>query len=333
MKKNSKTTATTAEDVGLGPKKTLLVIVTVVGCVAILFPKIFYPMLMNSEPAIKERPADLLRQERPVHANPNEMYAALKERGRSIPPHPLTVPIIERPRGGLPPSVNIERRPGAPAVIGLPGPGMRAAAFQAQAQANQKSSNSTSVIMPIYTFGIVAFFVFTIVKILMKNKEKEKPQKPIVSDPVFCEKVFKASQPKDPKDKKLAEKPCNGCNGPTKEPKEIVKSGHELELEHRFNHLKEHLNKAVEVENDEHSDRKSIYLEGELSNDSKILVSATETETSMEKLSHITGDDSTLEEDESIILSGKMTISLISLNQYEDEDKAVSHSHPASNVA
>lgn len=37
----------------------------------------------------------------------------------------------------------------------------------------------------------------------MKNKEKEKPQKPIVSDPVFCEKVFKASQPKDPKDKKL----------------------------------------------------------------------------------------------------------------------------------
>lgn len=73
-----------------------------------------------------------------------------------------------------------------------------------------------------------------------------------------------------------------------------------MELEHRFNHLKEHLNKAVEVENDEHSDRKSIYLEGELSNDSKILVSATETETSMEKLSHITGDDSTVEEDESV---------------------------------
>lgn len=110
MKKNSKTTATTAEDVGMGSKKTLLVIVTVVGCVGILFPKIFYPMIMNSPPPIKERPSDLLRQERPVHANPNEMYAALKERGRSIPPHPLTVPIIERPRGGLPPSVNIERR-------------------------------------------------------------------------------------------------------------------------------------------------------------------------------------------------------------------------------
>lgn len=102
------------------------------------------------------------------------------------------------------------------------------------------------------------------------------------------------------KSEETAEKPCNGCNGPTKEPKQIVKSGHELELEHRFNHLKEHLNKAVEVENDEHSDRKSIYLEGELSNDSKILVSATETETSMEKLSHITGDDSTVEEDESV---------------------------------
>ena len=38
---------TQAEEMGLGPKKTLLVIVTVVGCIAILFPKIFYPMIVG----------------------------------------------------------------------------------------------------------------------------------------------------------------------------------------------------------------------------------------------------------------------------------------------
>lgn len=36
------------QDGGLGPKKTLFVLVTVVGCIAILWPKIFYPMMFSS---------------------------------------------------------------------------------------------------------------------------------------------------------------------------------------------------------------------------------------------------------------------------------------------
>lgn len=32
----------------LGPRKTLFVLVTVVGCIAILWPKIFYPMMFSS---------------------------------------------------------------------------------------------------------------------------------------------------------------------------------------------------------------------------------------------------------------------------------------------
>lgn len=32
---------------GLGPRKTLFVLVTVVGCIAILWPKIFYPMMFG----------------------------------------------------------------------------------------------------------------------------------------------------------------------------------------------------------------------------------------------------------------------------------------------
>ena len=46
---------TQAEEMGLGPKKTLLVIVTVVGCIAILFPKIFYPMITGPA-AVKQDP-------------------------------------------------------------------------------------------------------------------------------------------------------------------------------------------------------------------------------------------------------------------------------------
>lgn len=35
---------------GLSSKKTCLVIITVVGCIAILWPKVFYPMMFASAP-------------------------------------------------------------------------------------------------------------------------------------------------------------------------------------------------------------------------------------------------------------------------------------------
>jgi Resistance to inhibitors of cholinesterase homologue 3 len=70
---------------------------------------------------------------------------------------------------------------------------MRAAAFQAQQQHQQKGQGSNSIVMPIYTFGIVAFFVFTIVKMVMKKANKSPPQI-IDSDPAFVEKVFKKAE-------------------------------------------------------------------------------------------------------------------------------------------
>lgn len=70
---------------------------------------------------------------------------------------------------------------------------MRAAAFQAQQQHTPKGQQSNSIIMPIYTFGIVAFFVFTIVKMVMKKTTKSLPQI-IESDPAFVEKVFKKAE-------------------------------------------------------------------------------------------------------------------------------------------
>lgn len=90
-----------------------------------------------------------------------------------------------------------------PMVPGQPGPSLRAAAYQAQ----QKQSASQSFIMPIYTFGIVAFFVFTIVKMLMKKTGKlEAPVKPIPADPKFTEKVFGRKNSKEEPKKKLGER-------------------------------------------------------------------------------------------------------------------------------
>lgn len=84
-------------------------------------------------------------------------------------------------------------------VPGQPGPNMRAATFQAQQAQQTKGQGASSIIMPIYTFGIVAFFVFTVVKIVMKKVNKEPKVKPLDSDPVFVERVLKQSQPDNKK--------------------------------------------------------------------------------------------------------------------------------------
>lgn len=88
-------------------------------------------------------------------------------------------------------------------VPGQPGPSQRAAAFQAQ---QKQQTASQSIIMPIYTFGIVAFFVFTIVKMLLRKTGKlEAPNikaLPKESDPKFAEKVFGRKNSKEEAAKK-----------------------------------------------------------------------------------------------------------------------------------
>ncbi|KAF5303648.1 hypothetical protein FQA39_LY09895 [Lamprigera yunnana] len=98
-----------------------------------------------------------IRQERPSHLRPELLHPALRERGSAIvqpyqPPTKTT------------PSKYVEGRPG-------PVPGVRpplgAAAHMVH---STKSSNSMSVIMPIYTIGIVIFFSYTLMKLLFKKK-------------------------------------------------------------------------------------------------------------------------------------------------------------------
>ena len=119
-------------------------------------------------------------------------------------------------------------------------------------------------------------------------------------------------------------------------PKNVEKSEHDLEVEKRLNHLREAMHIGA-VENIENSDLKSIYLEGELPDDPKILVSATETESKTEKMSHYPSMKD-IADDEAVILSGKMTISLISLannnHHIADEEKnGIVEDHTTENSA
>lgn len=107
------------------------------------------------------------------------------------------------------------------------------------------------------------------------------------------------------------------------EDKENEPTEHDLEIEKRLGHLKEAMH-IKSVENDENSDFKSIFLEGELPHDPQILVSATETETKTDRISNYSKD---VADDEAVILSGKMTISLISLTNNEDDRNGDADDH------
>lgn len=204
----------------LGPRKTLIIMVTVVGCIAILWPKVFYPMMVGptqTKPVIKDHRGSgccdvvldqeetfanmsinvpnqqnlfrkrnigptvedhSIRQERPPHLRPETIHPAMRERGRAIP-HVGSVH-SERPQS--PPRI-VEGRPG-------PIPGMRPP-MGAGSHQSTKSANSMGFIMPLYTIGIVSFFIYTILKLIFK-KTPATPYPEIKPDTTFRNEVFTA---------------------------------------------------------------------------------------------------------------------------------------------
>ncbi|XP_040153538.1 uncharacterized protein LOC120894783 isoform X4 [Anopheles arabiensis] len=213
---------------GMGPRKTMIIMVTVVGCVAILWPKVFYPMMVGNgqnKNVIKDHRGagccgvvldqetfanasinyassqqqqeqqnlfrkrnfapyvdiDSIRQERPPHLRPEAMHPAMRERGRAIP-QPGSIHGGDRPQSA--PRI-VEGRPG-------PIPGMRPPMGAGSHQAT-KSANSMGFIMPLYTIGIVSFFIYTIMKLIFK-KTPATPYTEVKPDPVFRNEVFTTEQ-------------------------------------------------------------------------------------------------------------------------------------------
>lgn len=146
------------------------------------------------------------------------------------------------------------------------------------------------------------------------HAKKSEPEKAVeVTEPITSDELMKLDEDDDE----------NKENGRKAKPTQ-----HDLEVEKRIGNLREALHIRA-VENDENSDMKSIFLEGELPHDPQILVSATETETKTERMSHYAKD---VADDEAVILSGKMTISLISLtNSDEDKNGDVDDQHTTTN--
>ncbi|XP_062132273.1 resistance to inhibitors of cholinesterase protein 3 isoform X8 [Drosophila sulfurigaster albostrigata] len=176
----------------MSPRKMgIIAIVTVVGCIAILWPKVFHPMMFGGTPPkpIYKDPQQRagpggLRQERPAHLHPESIYQAMRERGRAIPATP-TVPIVERKTSpSNPPPRIVDGRPGP-----IPGmrPPMGAGALH---QPQQRGGSSMGFLMPLYTIGIVVFFGYTIMKIVFKKQVPNAPYGPAPSDPSFRQEVF-----------------------------------------------------------------------------------------------------------------------------------------------
>ncbi|XP_054719616.1 resistance to inhibitors of cholinesterase protein 3-like [Uloborus diversus] len=140
-----------------GTGKSLVILAIVVGCFAILWPKIFYPMMqtafaMTSPKMDSDSPFG--ETDRPPHLHPGSINPRL--------------------RNSLSDSVQdkFNMREGRP----FPHPQARQ-----PVKAQPKSGGAMSIIMPIYTVGIIVFFLYTVLKLVFK-KPNEAEKKPLIKD-------------------------------------------------------------------------------------------------------------------------------------------------------
>ncbi|XP_031847193.1 RIC3 acetylcholine receptor chaperone isoform X4 [Nomia melanderi] len=144
-----------AEITDFGPRKTIFILAIVAGCFAVLWPKIFYPMLTASvTPHHTSDSSGTIHQERRTPPHAGGLHPALRERGRAIPSSHIVPKVTDRPDHVIP-----KMRPplgGAGHVVSAP-----------------KGNGTMGIIMPLYTLGIVLFFLYTIVKVLKKNSDSE----------------------------------------------------------------------------------------------------------------------------------------------------------------
>lgn len=130
-------------DIGVG--KSIAVLAIVVGCFTVLWPKVFYPMMQaafSMSFSAQEGPDGLI----PGRGAQSRMHEAM---GQARPHDP------EYARG----------RP-------FPHPSMRQPPRQAT-----KTGGTMNLVMPLYTIGVVVFFLYTVLKLVCK-----KPPAPAAPD-------------------------------------------------------------------------------------------------------------------------------------------------------
>ncbi|KRG00292.1 uncharacterized protein Dwil_GK22960, isoform M [Drosophila willistoni] len=211
-------------------KKTALIIVTVIGCIAILWPKVFHPMMFGPatvKPNIKDPRGggpggccdvvldreEFLNASKPspepfvgphLYRKQINLYTGeislRQERPAHLHPESIYQAMRERGRA-IPatPTVPIVERKSSPSnpppriVDGRPGPipGMRPPmGAGAVHHPAQQRGGGMGFLMPLYTIGIVLFFGYTIMKIAFKKQVPNAPYGPAPTDPSFRQEVF-----------------------------------------------------------------------------------------------------------------------------------------------
>ncbi|KAH8372759.1 hypothetical protein KR009_004525 [Drosophila setifemur] len=228
MPATSKQRPASVVEEGMTPKKTALIIVTVIGCIAILWPKVFHPMMFGGVPPpktnVKEQRSGaggccdvVLDREQFMNATKPgiepfgpHLYrkqinvytgeiSLRQERPAHLHPESIYQAMRERGRAiAATPTVPIVERKSSPSnpppriVDGRPGPipGMRPPMGAGALHQPQQRGSSMGFLMPLYTIGIVVFFGYTIMKIVFKKQVPNAPYGPTQADPSFRQEVF-----------------------------------------------------------------------------------------------------------------------------------------------
>ncbi|XP_064602064.1 resistance to inhibitors of cholinesterase protein 3-like isoform X2 [Liolophura sinensis] len=127
--------------------RTVAVFAIIVGCFAVLYPRLFHPFVVR-------------------------LFGGHKPSGSEVPLHPPghgRRPDMRKPGEGE--DIRSHIRPG-------PHPGLRAAAEMRQQQQQQGGGGRgmMGVVLPMYAVGIVLYLIYTIVKVFSKRQESQRSE-------------------------------------------------------------------------------------------------------------------------------------------------------------